>query len=321
MLNYIAYRLLLTIPTLLGAAVITFFLLRVIPGDVVAVKLTGDGAIVSQAVIDAERARLGLDKALIYQFSDWMLGLLQFDMGRSMWTGRPVIVEISQRFWTTFQVALMSTAIGVLIAVPLGTLSALKRGGAIDYATRIFTMAGLSVPGFWVGMLILIWLLQTYGWQPPITSIPFISDPAGNLSQLIWPALAVGYRFSAVLARIIRSTVLEVLGEDYIRTARAKGLVPRIIIGRHALRNALLPAITVIGLEFAFLFGGLVVTEQVFNLNGLGKLFVQAVANRDFIMIQGMVMLFAVIYIFANLVVDLLYAVFDPRIRYGTAEA
>src|SRR5690606_9339222 len=206
-------------------------------------------------------------------------------------------------------------------AVPLGTLSALKRGGAIDYATRIFTMAGLSVPGFWVGMLILIWLLQTYGWQPPITTIPFISDPAGNLSQLIWPALAVGYRFSAVLARIIRSTVLEVLGEDYIRTARAKGLVPRIIIGRHALRNALLPAITVIGLEFAFLFGGLVVTEQVFNLNGLGKLFVQAVANRDFIMIQGMVMLFAVIYIFANLVVDLLYAVFDPRIRYGTAEA
>jgi len=230
-------------------------------------------------------------------------------------------VEISQRFWTTFQVALMSTAIGVLIAVPLGTLSALKRGGAIDYATRIFTMAGLSVPGFWVGMLILIWLLQSYGWQPPITTIPFISDPAGNLSQLIWPALAVGYRFSAVLARIIRSTVLEVLGEDYIRTARAKGLVPRIIIGRHALRNALLPAITVIGLEFAFLFGGLVVTEQVFNLNGLGKLFVQAVANRDFIMIQGMVMLFAVIYIFANLVVDLLYAVFDPRIRYGTAEA
>lgn len=321
MLNYIAYRLLLTIPTLLGAAVITFFLLRVIPGDVVAVKLTGDGAIVSQVIIDAERARLGLDKALIYQFSDWMLGLLQFDMGRSMWTGRPVIVEISQRFWTTFQVALMSTAIGVLIAVPLGTLSALKRGGAIDYATRIFTMAGLSVPGFWVGMLILIWLLQTYGWQPPITTIPFISDPAGNLSQLIWPALAVGYRFSAVLARIIRSTVLEVLGEDYIRTARAKGLVPRIIIGRHALRNALLPAITVIGLEFAFLFGGLVVTEQVFNLNGLGKLFVQAVANRDFIMIQGMVMLFAVIYIFANLVVDLLYAVFDPRIRYGTAEA
>jgi peptide/nickel transport system permease protein len=317
--KYVGYRVLLTIPTLLGAAIITFFLLRVIPGDVVAVKLIGDGAIVSDAVIEAERQRLGLDMPLVSQFFTWLLGLLRLDLGTSMWTGRPVMVEIAQRFWVTLEVALLSTAIGVLIAVPLGTISALRRGSAIDYFSRVFTMAGLSLPGFWVGMLILLWLLNAFHWQPSLVAVPFLEDPLQNISQLIWPALAVGYRFAAVLSRIVRSAVLEVLGEDYIRTARAKGLARRLIIVRHALRNALLPVITVVGLEFAFLFGGLVVTEQVFNLNGLGRLFVQAVANRDFILIQGMVMLFAVIYIVANLVVDLLYAVFDPRIRYGTA--
>lgn len=318
MVNYVAYRLLLTIPTLLGAAIITFFLLRVIPGDVVAVKLIGDGAMVSDAVIEAERQRLGLDMPLVNQFTTWLLGLLRLDLGTSMWTGRPVIVEIAQRFWVTLEVALLSTAIGIIIAVPLGTVSALRRGKPVDYFARIFSMAGLSLPGFWVGMLLLLWLLSTFQWQPSLVAVPFWEDPLGNVSQLIWPALAVGYRFAAVLSRIVRSAVLEVLGEDYIRTARAKGLARRLIIVRHALRNALLPVITVVGLEFAFLFGGLVVTEQVFNLNGLGRLFVQAVANRDFILIQGMVMLFAVIYIVANLVVDLLYAVFDPRIRYGT---
>lgn len=319
MLGYVIYRLLLTIPTLAGAAVITFFLLRVIPGDVVALKLIGDGGIVAESVIETERQRLGLDKPLIEQFGDWMVGLVQLDLGRSMWTGRPVLEEIAQRFGVTFQVAIMSTLIGVLIAIPLGTASALLRGSVVDYFVRVFTMAGLAVPGFWVGMLILIWLLITFGWQPPLITVPLYVDPLANLSQLIWPALAVGYRFSAVLARIVRSSVLDVLGEDYIRTARAKGMIERIIVSRHALRNALLPAITVIGLEFAFLFGGLVVTEQVFNLNGLGRLFVQAVANRDFVLIQGMVMLFAAIYVISNLVVDLLYAAFDPRIRYSAA--
>lgn len=320
MLRYILNRLLLTIPTLIGAAVITFFMLRVIPGDIVEVKMMGDGGTsISQATIDAERARLGLDKPLVTQFGDWMIGLTQLELGRSMWTGRPVAVEIGQRFWVTFQVALMSTTIAVLIAVPLGTLSALKRGTWIDYAARMFSMLGMSVPGFWLGMLILIGLLSFYLWQPPLVSVPLFSDPMTNLSQLIWPALAVGYRFAAVLSRIVRSSMLEVLGEDYVRTAHSKGLPGFLVMRRHALRNALLPAITVIGLEFAFLFGGLVVTEQVFNLNGLGKLFVQSVANRDFIMIQGMVMLFATIYILVNLLVDLLYAVLDPRIRYTTA--
>ena len=178
------------------------------------------------------------------------------------------------------------------------------------------TIGGLSIPSFWFGMLIMLTLLALFNWLPPITFTPIYVDPVANLTQLIWPALAVGYRYCAVIARMIRSSLLEVLSEDYIRTARAKGVYEKLVISRHALRNALLPAITVIGLEFTFLIGGLVVTEQVFNLNGIGQLFVQSVSRNDFTLIQGMVMLIAAFYVFVNLAIDLLYAVFDPRIRY-----
>ena len=317
MLRYIGNRTLLMIPTLIGVAILTFFMLRVVPGDIVEVKMRGDGMSVSQEVIERERVRLGLDRPLPVQFYDWMKGLLTLDLGKSMWTERPVVEEIAARFQLTFQLAIMATIIGTLIAIPLGTAAALFRGTWIDYLVRLFSIAGLAVPSFWFGMLILLALLAAFGWLPTITFVPFYQDPLTNLSQLIWPALAVGYRFAAVLARIVRSTLLEVLHEDYIRTARAKGVFERLVVRRHALRNALLPAVTVIGLEFAFLLGGLVVTEQVFNLNGLGKLFVQSITRHDFTLIQGMVMMFASFYVLANLVIDVLYAVLDPRIRYG----
>jgi len=316
-LRYIGNRTLLMIPTLIGVAILTFFMLRVVPGDIVEVKMRGDGMSVSQEVIERERVRLGLDRPLPVQFYDWMKGLLTLDLGKSMWTERPVVEEIAARFQLTFQLAIMATIIGTLIAIPLGTAAALFRGTWIDYLVRLFSIAGLAVPSFWFGMLILLALLAAFGWLPTITFVPFYQDPLTNLSQLIWPALAVGYRFAAVLARIVRSTLLEVLHEDYIRTARAKGVFERLVVRRHALRNALLPAVTVIGLEFAFLLGGLVVTEQVFNLNGLGKLFVQSITRHDFTLIQGMVMMFASFYVLANLVIDVLYAVLDPRIRYG----
>ena len=199
----------------------------------------------------------------------------------------------------------------------MGTLAALFRDTWIDYTVRILTIGGLSIPSFWFGMLIMLTLLGLFNWLPPITFTPIYVDPIANLTQLIWPAMAVGYRYCAVVARMIRSSLLEVLNEDYIRTARAKGVYEKLVISRHALRNALLPAITVIGLEFTFLIGGLVVTEQVFNLNGIGQLFVQSVSRNDFTLIQGMVMLIAAFYVFVNLLIDLLYAVFDPRIRYG----
>ena len=316
MLRYIANRLLLAIPTLVGVAVIVFFVLRVVPGDIVEAKMRGDGAQVTVEAIERERARLGLDEPLSTQFIDWMAGLARLDLGKAMWTGRPVIEEIAARFEITFQIAVMATLIGCLIAIPLGTLAALFRGTWIDAAVRLFAVAGLAIPSFWLGMLIILGLLMSIGSLPPIAFNPIYKDPVVNLWQTIWPAIAVGYRFSAVLTRIVRSSLLEVLGEDYIRTARAKGVFESVIVRRHALRNALLPAVTVIGLEFAFLLGGLVVTEQVFNLNGLGRLFVQSVARRDFTLIQGMVMLFATFYIVVNLVIDVLYAILDPRVRY-----
>lgn len=317
MLRYTLNRILLMIPTLIGVAVLVFFMLRVVPGDVVEVKLRGDGGNVSQQTIDMERKRLGLDKPLENQFADWMVGLATLDLGNSMWTERPVLEEIGIRLELSMQVAIMATIFAVLLAIPLGTMAALMRGTWVDYVVRIVTIGGLSIPSFWFGMLIMMALLGLYNWLPPITFTPIYVDPIANLTQLIWPALAVGYRYCAVVARMIRSSLLEVLNEDYIRTARAKGVMEKFVISRHALRNALLPAITVIGVEFAFLIGGLVVTEQVFNLNGIGKLFVQSVSRNDFTLIQGMVMLLAAIYVVVNLIVDLLYAVFDPRIRYS----
>lgn len=317
MLRYIARRLALMVPTLIGVAALIFLVLRVVPGDIVEIKMRGDGQAISEDVLARERARLGLDRPLAQQFADWMTGLATADLGKSMWTERPVIEEIAARFQLTFQLALMATIIGTLIAIPLGTCAALFRDTWLDYAVRLFSIAGLAVPAFWLGMMILLMLLSLFHWMPAITFTPIYEDPLANLSQLIWPALAVGYRFAAVLARIVRSTLLEVLNEDYIRTARAKGVYESLVIRRHALRNALLPAVTVIGLEFAFLLGGLVVTEQVFNLNGLGKLFVQSISRHDFTLIQGMVMLFAAFYVLTNLMIDVVYAFLDPRIRYG----
>ena len=316
MLQYVVKRVLLTIPTLLGVAVLVFFMLRVVPGDVVEVKLRGDGGSVSQQTIDAERKRLGLDQPLMTQFGQWMVGVATFNYGISMWTERPVMEEIRLRLELSMQVAIMATLIAVFIAIPLGTTAALFRDTWIDYTVRIVTIGGLSIPSFWFGMLIMLSLLAFFNWLPPITFTPIYVDPVKNLTQLIWPAMAVGYRYCAVVARMIRSSLLEVMNEDYIRTARAKGVYEKLVISRHALRNALLPAITVIGLEFTFLIGGLVVTEQVFNLNGIGQLFVQSISRNDFTLIQGMVMLIAAFYVFVNLAIDLLYAVFDPRIRY-----
>jgi peptide/nickel transport system permease protein len=210
----------------------------------------------------------------------------------------------------------MATLVAVLLAIPLGTLAALKQDTWVDYAVRIFSIAGLATPSFWLGIMIILAFLVLFHWTPPMVYASIWEDPWHNLSQLIWPALATGYRYSAVATRMTRSAVLEVLREDYIRTARAKGLWQRLILRRHALKNAMLPVITVVGLEFAFLLGGLVVTEQVFNLNGIGKLFVDAVTQYDYTLVQALVMIVAMVFILSNFVVDVLYAWIDPRIRY-----
>jgi peptide/nickel transport system permease protein len=315
--RYILTRVLLAVPTLVAVAILIFLLLRVVPGDIVELKYAGTGTYVPQETIDEERARLGLDQSILGQLRDWLWGIVRLDLGTSMWTERPIAKEIEIRFQLSLQLALMSTFIATLLAVPLGTISALKQDTWLDYAVRIFTIAGLAMPSFWLGILMILVLLNVFGWLPPLFYTPIWQDPWQNLSQLIFPALAVGYRYSAIAARMTRSSVLEVFRDDYIRTARAKGLRERSVVIRHALRNAILPVMTVISLEFAFLLGGLVVTEQVFNLNGLGNLLVESITRRDYTMTQALVLLFAFMYILVNLVMDILYAWLDPRIRYG----
>jgi len=317
MTRYIAKRFLLMIPTLLGVAVLVFVLLRVLPGDVVEMRFaSGQNQFVDQKMLDAERAKLGLDKPIWQQFRDYLTGLLRLDLGRSMWTGSPITEEIKLRFALSLQLALMATLVATVLAIPLGILAALRQDTWVDYAVRVFSIAGLAMPSFWLGIVLILGLLVVFKWLPPMVYTPFWVDPWQNLAQLVWPAVAVGYRYSAVATRMTRSAMLEVLREDYIRTARAKGLWTKLILTRHALKNALLPVLTVIALEFAFLLGGLVVTEQVFNLNGLGLLFVQAIAHRDYTLTQALVLLVATAFIVVNFVVDLTFAWIDPRIRY-----
>lgn len=301
--------------TLVGVAMLIFFLLRVIPGDVVAVKLLAEGNRVSAEVLQMERARLGIDQPLWVQFGQWMAGLSRLDLGTSMWTGRAVMVEIGERFWVTFEVALMAVLVGTVMALPMGILAAVYRGTWVDHGVRLFAVLGISLPAFWVGLLAQTGLLKLLGWLPSVVALSWQEDPWGHLAQTGLPALIVGWRLSAVVARMLRSSMLEVLLEDYVRTAKAKGVPKWQMLIRHAARNALLPAVTLLGLEFAYLLGGLVVTEQVFNLNGVGRLLVQAVSQSDYVLIQGLVMMFALSFVLINFLVDVLYAMLDPRVR------
>ena len=316
MWQYILKRLLLMIPTLLGVALLVFLLLRVAPGDIVELKYAGSGTFAPKEALDRERAQLGLDKPMAQQFVSWVSGVVRFDFGESMWTGQAITQEIKVRLELSLELAVMATLVAMLLAIPLGTLAALKQDTWVDYTVRIFSIAGLAMPSFWLGIVIILGFLILFKWMPPLTFTSFWVDPRASLSQLIWPALAVGYRYSAMATRMTRSAVLEVLRDDYVRTARAKGLGEAVVVLKHALRNALLPIVTVIGLEFAFLIGGLVVTEQVFNLNGIGMLFVESVTHRDYTMTQALVLLVAFVFILMNFLVDLLYAWLDPRIHY-----
>ena len=323
MYKYTIKRILLMIPTLAGAAILIFGLMRLIPGDICELRMAGEGAWVDPQAIEDCRNNLGLNDPFIVQFWDFVWGYVVFDLGPSMWTGKPITTEIALRFQLSMEIAILATITGVVIAIPLGTISAIKQNTWIDYVVRSFSIAGIAMPSFWLGIIIILGLListqHMFGepWMPPIEYIPIWVDPGQNLLQLIWPAIATGYRYSAVATRMTRSALLEVLREDYIRTARAKGLIEKLIINRHALKNSMLPVVTIVGIEFAFLMGGLVVTEQVFNLNGLGKLFVESVLNHDFSLTQALVMLVALIFVVTNFIVDLIYAMLDPRIRYS----
>jgi peptide/nickel transport system permease protein len=323
MYRYILKRVFLVIPTLLGAAALVFVLMRLVPGDVCVVRLGSSGGTFDPKAIALCHAELGMDRPLIVQFLDFAWGIVRLDFGTSMWSGNPVTTEIWARLPISLEIAILATVIAIGIAIPLGTVSAVKQNTWIDTMVRLFAVGGTATPSFWLGLISILIVLNVssavFGtpWMPPIEYVPIWQDPIHNLSMAFLPAVTVGYRYAAVSMRMTRSAMLEVLQEDYIRTARAKGLFKKLIINRHALKNALLPVVTLIGIEFAFLIGGLVVTEQVFNLNGVGRLFVQAVQNQDYTLTQALVMLTVIIFVLSNLVVDLLYAWLDPRIRYG----
>ena len=322
MKQYIVRRILLMVPTVLGAGILLFFLMRVIPGDICLSRWVDYGLNLAPTLLELCRNELGLNDPLYVQFLHFVQGVLTFDFGDSLWTGQPVIEEIRLRSGLSLQVAIMATGVAILIAFPLGSVAAVKQNTWVDYLVRCISIAGTAVPSFWLGILILLGLLifsqAWFGepWMPPIESVSPFDDLRANLAQLIWPVLATGYRYSAVVARMTRSAFLDVLHEDYIRTARAKGLAKRTVINRHALKNALLPVITVIGMEFSFFIGGLVVTEQVFNLNGLGRLLVDAVLYGDYNVIEALVMIIVAVFVLVNFIIDLSYAWLDPRIRY-----
>jgi peptide/nickel transport system permease protein len=314
---------LMTIPTLIGAAALVFILMRLIPGDVCVVRLGSGGGSFSEHSVQMCHAELGINRPMIVQFADFVWGLFTLNLGNSMWSGKPVVLEIATRLPISIEIALLAAVVAIVVAIPLGTISALKQNTWLDLVVRTAAIAGIATPSFWLGILSIVLVLNVTQaitgspWMPPIEYVPLWKDPIRNLSMTLLPAITVGYRYAAVSMRMTRSTMLEVMREDYIRTARAKGLLRRIIINRHALKNALLPVVTLLGIEFAFLIGGLVVTEQVFNLNGIGRLFVLAVQNQDYTLTQALVMLVVAIFVLTNLAVDLMYAWLDPRIRFA----
>ena len=303
-------------PSLAIVTVLIAGLLRLQPGDVVMARLSESGYL-TQEDVDEMRAELGLDKSFPVQYVDWVTGVLQGDLGVSLWTGRDVLETLATRSRVSIQLALMSMVVAICTAIPLGIISAVKQDSWMDYVARLFSITGLSVPDFFLATMLLYVLSVWVGWLPDFGYTPPWEDPWANMQAFVFPALIVGYRLSAITARMTRSAMLEVLRQDYVRTARAKGLVERIVIFKHALRNALIPVITIIGSQLTFLLGGLVIIEVVFSLPGVGTLGFEAIQVRDYPVVQGVVFFTAILFITSNLLVDLSYAIIDPRIRYS----
>ena len=318
MQEYIIRRVLLAIPTLIGAVTLVFLVMRILPGDIAALMLQGSGEIGVQAdeeQLQALREQLGINKPLYAQYLTWLWDAIRFDFGDALWTNRPVWDEFKLRYPLSLSILVLAMITALSIAIPAGIISAVKQDTWIDYGLRIFTLAGLSIPSFFVAILVILYLLRYYGWTTPLEYEPIWKDPWQNFQRLIFPSLAIGYRLSAIGARMTRSSMLEVMREDYVRTARAKGLREQMVIWRHALKNAILPVLTLIGIELLVLFSGVVIVETLFIIPGVGKLLVDSLFRRDYIIVQGLIFVFAIFVLFVNLAVDLSYAFFDPRIR------
>jgi peptide/nickel transport system permease protein len=315
--TYVLQRLAIALLTLLGMSMVIFALLRLAPGDIVDILFSTAGY-VSPSEKQAIMKELGIDRPYWVQYLDWLRQIVSGDLGKSYRYDQPAWEIIRPLVPVTLELAALSILFAVVIGVPTGVVSAVRQDTTLDYALRVFSLAGLSMPAFWLGMVIILGLVTWFAWIPPLTYVSPTENFKLHAVQFLLPALAVGYRSSALIMRITRSSLLEVMREDYIRTAWAKGQRERVVIWRHALKNAMLPVVTVIGIEFAFLIGGLVVTETVFNLPGVARFLVQAILWRDYPVVQNLVMFIAIVVILSNLLVDMLYGVLDPRVRYGS---
>ena len=311
---FVLRRLVLTIPILLLVTIMAFSLLHLIPGDPATVILGQEATPESKAAL---RKDLGLDKPIVVQYVSWLGKVVQGDLGNSLVDRTPVVDQIRQRLPPTIELTIGAFAVALLIAIPTGILSATRRGGFVDYFSTLFALAGMSIPGFWLAMVLITLFAVKLQWLPASGYVGFGEDPIANLKVMILPMIATGVRSSAVLMRMLRSSLLEVLNSDYIRTARAKGLASRVVVARHALRNGLVPVLTASGLLVAGLLGGLVITETIFSIPGFGRLIVDAIFQRDIVTVQGAVLVSAVLVVIVNLLVDILYAVVDPRIKLG----
>jgi peptide/nickel transport system permease protein len=316
---YIVKRCLLFIPTLLLATLLAFLLLRVIPGDPALVKLAGEtgDASFTQAELHDLQAKLGTDKPLYVQYGKWVWGLLTLDFGQSMYFEEPVAQDLADKFPITLELTVLAMLIATIIAVPLGLVSAIKQDTPADYIARIISITGVALPNFWVGILIVYFLVLFFAWMPPLGYANLWDDPATNLQQFIFPALALGFFEMAFTARVTRSSMLEVYREDYTRTARGKGLAERVVILRHALKNALLPVVTVSAFQFGRLLAGTVVIENIFMVPGMGKLLVDSVFHGDYTEVQAIVVVITVSVLILNLLLDVIYGWLNPRIRYS----
>ena len=316
MRHFIIQRLAALVPTLLGVSVIVFLVIHLIPGDTITAMI-GTQYKLTEVQAASLRAYFGLDKPLWEQYLRWVLAALRGDLGYSVRSGQSVMSEILRSFPVTLELALFSMVIALTLGLPIGILSAVRRDTPLDLFGRFFALVGLALPNFWLGTLIILVLSVVFGIMPNSGDyVSFTEAPLKNLSQLFFPAITLGFAFTASIMRTTRSAMLEVLRQDYVRTARGKGVRERDVIVTHSLRNALIPLITIIGVEFGYLLGGAVIVENVFALPGIGRLIINGIDQRDYAVVQGTVLFVAVCFVLINLLVDIIYAYSDPRIRY-----
>jgi peptide/nickel transport system permease protein len=311
--GFIVKRIALAIPTLIAVSIGIFLMVRLLPGDVIDILFGGD-LTASEEVKEQAREQLGLKGSYPEQYWNWISGVAQGDFGYSLRNTEPVSNIVFDALAVTLELVILGLLIATLVGVPLGVISAVRRDRAADYASRVGGLIGLSIPSFWLATLLLLFTSRVFGWVPPLNYISPFEDPIGNLSQFILPAISISVFTMAIVMRMVRATMLEVLGQDYVRTARAKGVDRRTVISKHALRNALIPVVTIVGFEIGILIGGAAIVESIFGLPGVGYVLLQAIFGRDYPVIQAMTLMVAFTFIFANLVVDILYGVLDPRI-------